>query len=318
MSALPKQVQKQLREVEELEKQMQAPAPSGQTAENPPQPQPGPEPATPSATEPPAPPAPQEPQEDWHHKYLRLQGKYDAEVPRLHQQNKELSQQLSQLQIQIEALKPVPKAEPQDSPLVTDKDRESFGADLIDVTERVARQVMREHVKPLQEELAKRDARIAQLEAQLQKTGGDVATVTFEQRLAMAVPDFPKVNADPKWFAFLDEIDPLTGEPRRVHAEKVYAMGNVDAVKRVVDLFKSTLEPEPARDPRQTELNHQVQPGRSAAGTAAPSAPKRYTEAEAAAAFERVRKLNMAGKHDEAAKLEAELSLAYMQGRVHP
>ena len=94
---LPKAVAAATEELAALEQQLQAPVepetpPDGQT-ETPPAPEPSPEPApaAPVASTDVPHPEPQEvPEEKWEHKYRRLQGKYDAEVPRLHQQVKEL------------------------------------------------------------------------------------------------------------------------------------------------------------------------------------------------------------------------------------
>jgi hypothetical protein len=180
-------------------------------------------------------------------------------------------------------------------------------------------------VEPLKTELTKRDERITQLEQNVTKAGGEVATLTFEQRLATQVPDFAAINVDPKWIAFLDEIDPYTNEPRRAFAEFVYNAGDVAKLKGIVDFYKKTVTPAPApildddvRSQRQAELERQVAPSR----TVTPSNPSQpqntrvYTEAEMNAQFGRVRQLNISGKYEEASKLEAELSEAYMQGRV--
>lgn len=319
--ALPKQVEQQLREVEEMERALTV-KPEEPLAETPP---------AASAVES-APTEvvvesqvvelkPSEPPADWEQKYRSLQGHFDREVPKLHAQNKELVTQLQGLQVQMDTLKPQPKAE--DS-LVTEADVEAFGADLISVQRRIAREVMRESVAPLEAEIKQRDEKIAKLEAALQHTDGTVTAMSFEQKLAIAVPGFDQLNTDPKWIAWLDETDPYTGEPRRGFAEYVYGQGDVVKLKHVVDMYtKSSAAPavdpqETERQQRQTELQHQITPSRSStASSTAPAANTRlYTEAEMVNQFSKVRTLNVAGKYDEAAKLEAELSDAYIQGRV--
>lgn len=85
--ALPKQVAQQLKEIEELEKQLAGNA-EPPPEETPPE-EPAPEPAEPVSEEKPAPNAetkPNEtktsevPEETWQQKYRTLQGMYDAEV----------------------------------------------------------------------------------------------------------------------------------------------------------------------------------------------------------------------------------------------
>jgi hypothetical protein len=323
---VPKQVERDLQQLEEYERSLVAPVVVGETPSEPVDPDPAP-PADPKLTAVPEPKVVVPTQPDlWEQKYRTLEGKYQAEVPRLHTQVKELTLSVEKLAQQLVQAKTQPEPQPAATePLVTAKDVESFGEDLIEVQRRVAREVMREYVEPLKTELTKRDERITQLEQNVTKAGGEVATLTFEQRLATQVPDFAAINVDPKWIAFLDEIDPYTNEPRRAFAEFVYNAGDVAKLKGIVDFYKKTVTPAPApildddvRSQRQAELERQVAPSR----TVTPSNPSQpqntrvYTEAEMNAQFGRVRQLNISGKYEEASKLEAELSEAYMQGRV--
>ena len=127
--ALPKQVEQQLKEIEQLEKQLQAPEPApeppaepvGQTEEvKEPEPQQQPE-----AKEVPQPTASPVSEETCEHKYHRLQGKYDAEVPRLHAQVKELQSYVDKLRQDVET-KPAQPTETKREKLVTDADVEAF------------------------------------------------------------------------------------------------------------------------------------------------------------------------------------------------
>lgn len=329
MAELPKQVLKQQEEVAELERQMYGDGEPTIPPEGQPDPiadEPFAEEVQPKAVTEPVPTSETRPPEDksWEERYKALQGMFNAEVPRLQSQNKELLQQLHAMQLQLgqlqlDQLQRTPTPEQKPELLVTDADRDMFGADTVDMTSRVAQQVMREHLAPLQAELAKRDIRISQLEAALTKTSGDVNTMTFEQQLNLAVPNFSTFNSDPAWISWLNETDPLTGEPRRAYAEYVYSQGNVAKVKAVVDLFNSTKATETSnaqRDQRQTELSRQVQPARNATSSTPSSGERFYTEAEAGRLFDKVRVLNTEGRYEEAAKLDADLSNAYVQGRV--
>jgi hypothetical protein len=317
--ALPKQVEQQMREVEEMERQLQ-PVAETETGEQP----------TDAGTEAIAEAAPQaeasnvvelkKPEEDWQQKYRTLDGKYNAEVPRLHHQVKELSNQVQALITQLEdAKKPAAREETHEA-LVTANDEEAFGKDLIDVQRRVAKEVMREYVTPLQKELQARDAKIAQLEQQMTKTGGEVTTMSFEQQLARAVPDFDAINTDPKWIAWLDEVDPFTRKPRRSYAEYVYNQGDVAEVSQLVKFYKESTgvdQQTAAQHQRQTELNRQVQPTRTASSSSvAPAGARVYTEAEMSRLWDKVRQMNVAGKYEEAKKLDTELSDALIHGRI--
>lgn len=315
MSALPRQAAQQLQEVEELERQLYAEPqePSNPVGEKEP---------TPTVVAPP-PESGKDSAEVWEQRYKSLQGMFQAEVPRLQQQNKDMQQQNQELAVAVQNLQQQladlakPKAQAVE-PLITDKDRETYGSDMLELMERVTKQVMREHVAPLQAELGKRDQRIAQLEGAVQKTSGDVSALSFDQRLRLRVPDFDVLNNDPKWAAWLDETDPFTKEPRRAYAEYVYQAGDADKVANIVDLYKASQAPvDTTAAQRQVELAKQVQPSRSQATPAPTSHGKAtYTEAQCSALWNKVRKLNIEGRNDDAAKLEAELTMAYAEGRV--
>lgn len=318
---LPKAVVSATEELAAMEQQLQAPAPEatpsdGQT-EPPPQPQlsPEPEPAPTVAPTDAPPPAP-EAEEKWEHKYRRLQGKYDAEVPRLHQQVKELQLALQQMQHQIQAPPPPPAApekpaEPER--YVSDEDVVNYGADFVDIQRRIALDATRE----LRKQVDELKAQLAQTGQAVQQTGQVVNTVTFEQKLLDAVPDFRTINNDPAWVAWLNEVDPILRGPRRLVAQAAYQRADVEAVKGYVDLFKQTRQAPPAKPEidREQELRRQVQPSRSA-----PSAPvnaqKTYTLQEADNLFHRMQQLTAQGRIEEAKRLDAEISTAYAEGRV--
>ena len=119
--ALPKQVQQQLDEVEELEKQLEA---QGEETKAKPEvkkkktskkakakdtevevtdDEPIEEPVAVEAT--PADDSIEEVSESFKQKYATLRGKYDAEVPRLHQQVKELTDQMNAIREEAHAAK---------------------------------------------------------------------------------------------------------------------------------------------------------------------------------------------------------------------
>ena len=320
--ALPKQVEQQLKEIEALEKQLAGdPEPTPAPV---PDPEPSPDPAPAEPTEPvsetkpvekPKEPATSEvPEETWQQKYRTLKGMYDAEVPRLHAQVKELQSYVTQLRDQIEAA-PKPAAQPTEtkkSSLVTDADVEAFGADLIEVQRKVAREIAME----FQSEIEALKAANMELRKQVQQTGTQVGEVTFEQRLFAQVPDWARLNNDPAWIAWLDEVDPILRGPRRNAAQAAYNAGDAEAVAYYVQLFRDSTAA-PAVDTRQKELERQVQPTRTATSqTPVSQKGKIYSTRDVEKMFLKVKELNVAHKFDEANKLEAEIDAAYMEGRV--
>lgn len=313
--ALPKQVQKAIEEVAAVEAQMKAPVEPEVAAAQPENDEQTTEAIAvetqaelPTAEETPPQPTPVERVEDnWEHKYRRLQGKYDAEVPRLHAQVKELAAALEELKAVREAPPaPVTVAEA----LVTDADVSEYGADLINLQRRVAREELRaefEALKATNEDLRK----------QIQQTGSQVGALNFEQRLHRMVPDFPEVNESPAWIAWLDVVDPISRVPRRVIAQEAYRRGDAEAVAHYVSLYRAEHGEAPVKVDRTKEIARQVQPTRTAATTAPSSKQGRiYSSKDVEALFKKVASLSAMQRFDEAKKLEAELDAAFMDGRI--
>lgn len=319
--ALPKQVEAQLRELEQIERQLaesQNPAPADpepQPTENPPADPPTPEPTEPEPKPVDSKPTPTEPavaEETWQSRYIALKGKYDAEVPRLHADLREFKAQLETLRKAVET-KPVDTKKPAVAEkLVTDADVQAFGEDLIEVQRKVAREVAAE----FRSELDAMKAENEKLREQLNTTGSQVSEASFEQRLYRMVPDFQEVNADPRWINWLNEVDPLLRAPRKTVAQEAFNHGDAEAVAHYVGMFKASITPvEPVND-KAAELEKQIQPKRSA--TTAPVSPQAriYTDAQIQKMFQKSVELGSRGQRDEAAKLEAEIDAAYREGRV--
>jgi len=328
--ALPKQVQKQLDEVEELEKQLSARQDQSeddtssdeteQTETEEPEPVTETEEGSEPAKDKPADTSPTDVAADFEQKYNTLRGKYDAEVPRLYEQVRDLTSKVSELQTQLAEAKKKPEepTEPKEKvSLVTDADREEFGEELIDVQRRVAREVAAEYEQKLQAQAEV----IEDLRGKVDQTGSQVGEMNFAQRLTALVPDFPQIDNDERWAAWLNEYDPMLRGPRRIQAKAAYEAGDAEAVAHYVQLFKESLQEQakPTEQPHRSELEKQVTPSRSASNASKQdkgSSAKVYSEKEMNRGWAKIRNLNTQGKYDEAAQLEAELTAAYMEGRV--
>jgi chemotaxis protein histidine kinase CheA len=336
--ALPKQVQEQLKEVEEIEKQLNtqdetvkkpkkeakktskkakkteevvADTEVEVTDEQPPEDEPVLEEAAPADD------SHEEVTDAFEQKYSTLKGKYDAEVPRLHQQVRELTEQMDAIRKNAEAVKKVESEKPKEKvSYVTDADREEYGDDLIDFQRRVAKEVSQES----EERFEQQEKVIAELREQVSTTGNQVGEVGFTQKLNNLVPGFDQLDNDERWVAWLNEIDPMTRGPRRDQAQSAFNSGDAEAVAHYVSLFRGSVEPiANGKSVRDTELEKQVAPNRSASSTATRSAGKDakiYSANELTKSWNKIRTLSSDGKYDDAAKLEAELTLAYMEGRV--
>lgn len=328
--ALPKQVQKQIKDVEALEKALQAQSnPEAEVKEESEAPvkkvesdtESNDPPKTELKAEPekvkPADMSPTDVEDDFKQKYNTLRGKYDAEVPRLHQQVKQLNEEIGAFRKEMAVKKEEPTKPKEKVSLVTEADREEFGEDLLNVQRKVAKEVSSEY----EERLEQQDKVIKDLQDKIAGTNKQVGEVGFSQRLVNLIPDFAEVDNDERWVAWLNEHDPMLRAPRRVQAQAAFDSGDAEAIADYVKLWKSSLAdtPSEAEKPvRQTELEKQVAPNRSANSSKTPTNQngKYYSSKDMDNAWVKVRTLNTRGKYDDAAKLEAELTAAYMENRV--
>ena len=340
--ALPRQVQKQLKDVEELEKALQAQSDQETTkvaetteatevketkAKKAKDEKVEPDTETKETAETklnaapvevkPADTSPTDVEDEFKQKYNTLRGKYDAEVPRLHSQVKQLTDELSAFRKEMTAKNEAPTKPKEKVSLVTDADREEFGEDLLNVQRKVAQEVSQEY----EERFEQQEKIIKDLQTKIAGTNKQVGEVGFSQRLINLVPDFAQVDNDKRWVAWLNEHDPMLRAPRRVQAQAAFDTGDAEAIADYVKLWKQTLSEnsgEAEKPVRQTELEKQVAPNRSANSVKTPTSQngKYYSPKDMDNAWIKVRTLNTRGKYDDAAKLEAELTAAYMENRV--
>ena len=324
--ALPKQVQAQVDALAEFEKQVAAgntPADEPKPNENPPAdpaPNPNPQPTEPAPAEP---PKPVEDADKWRQRYLSLQGQYNTQVPALQDQVRQLTDMVTKLTAKLE--QPAQATPPEPSELVTTKDVEAFGEDLVDLARRIAK-----------EEFGKRETKYLQkidaLEGQLATAKGQVDNVAqsqvqtandrFFEGLAKAIPTWEQVQATAECQEFLTTRVPGTRATWDQALKQAAAERDVDAVVEVFDVF---FEKHPALNPKakqqhaataKQELNRQVAPGKSTA-TATPTQGKRtYSQQEFSTEYDRVTTLFRSGQRDEASRLEKELDAALSEGRV--
>jgi hypothetical protein len=338
--ALPEQIRKQTEAVQELYKQLNGddnqgtdnPAANGDGASTN---EPSNEPSADGANNPndATPPQGNEPtpsgtssDETLNQKYKTLQGMYNAEVPRLHAQNREMQsrvQQLEQLLSSISAQQSAPTPQFQGDPLVTDKDVEEYG-DSIDVM----RKVTRDELHPVAAKIAQLDSLIRQLQTnvvpQVQAVAQRQAATADQQfwnDLTGIVPNWQDINNDQNFQGWLLEVDPLTGISRQTYLED--AQRNLD-VRRVGSFFNTWLNlsgqsasAQPNRNSQSSELQKQVAPGRSRSGNApGASTARTYSPDDIKAFFNDVRSGKYKGRETERDRLERDIFAAQRDGRI--
>ena len=331
---IPKQVQKQSEEVQELYKELNGETETAQVekteATEVPVEQPIEQPS--DSVEDQAPKSePQEqvesdaqPKESWEQKYKTLQGMYNADVPRLNAKNREVNARVSQLEQLLGTMQQSAKPEEPVStdPLITDADMKEYG-DSIDVMRRAAR-----------EEVNAANGRIAQLEKTIQQLQGFVPQVqqvqaqqqasseqAFWAGLTNEVSNWQDINNNEDFQSWLLSIDPLTGISRQTYLED--AQKNLDT-KRVASFFaaweKEFGVPETARENRSntnSQLEKQVAPGRGRSSTSTTQEAKNYSPTDIQKFFEDVRKGKFKGRDEERGRMERDIFAAQREGRIN-
>lgn len=316
--SLPRAVQQQVEDADALVAQLNGTQPvnpdTGEPIATEPQPEPEPQPQNVSP-EPEAKPAVSE--ETWEQKYHTLKGKFDAEVPRLYAQVREMNSQIGQLTTDLATAKavqtqPVPASTPS---LITEQDKEAFGSDLIDLIERAT-----------EAKLAGSRSLEAKLTAEIAELKGKLGNVTerqvvsdkdrYESALTTAIPDWQALNVDQGFLNWLAEVDPVYGMPRQYALTNAYEALDAHRTATIFNQYKKSLAPAPQSNSRPN-LNSQVAPTRSRTSPAPtnPNVDKRvYSQQDIDAFYAEWRR----GMIDEAeaVQIEKDIHAATTEGRI--
>ena len=267
------------------------------------------------------------PEETIVQKYKTLQGMYNAEVPRLHQQNREMSnrvQQMEQLLASLSAQQTSAQSQQIVEKIVTDKDVEEYGESLD-----VMRKVSREELIPMEQRFAQMEQMFRQMQTNVVPQVQAVAQrqqVSAEQgfwaELTSVVPNFRQINDNEAFQSWLLSADPLTGITRQTYLDD--AQRSLDA-KRVANFFRAWLEStgqaavaQSTGRAQNSELEKQVTPGRSR-NTGVPATTnqgKMYSPQDIQKFFNDVRTGKYKGREPERDRIERDIFAAQRENRI--
>lgn len=227
-------------------------------------------------TEPEAQPEPSD-DGNWEHKFKVLQGKYNAEVKKVRDENKALKGEVQSLQAQLArtndlltrlADRPAdrPAEQPANTPQKSPRDALLELARRYDDGEITMSEYEAQRAD-LQEQID--NERLSRVQ---QETEAKTRAMTAEQRfwsdLSAQVPDWQTVNDDPAFHAWLAEEEGLTGMSRQQVLEAAQQRMDSAQVVRVFNAFKQASQP--ATNPNRAALEKQVAPGKSKAAPRQP------------------------------------------------
>lgn len=267
-----------------------------------------------------------------------LQGKYNAEIPRLQNKVREQDQQLQELRQMLASLgsgAPASNAAPPAQPAqrrVKDEEIKQFGPDLYDFIRRTSLEAVEPELsrvaQPIQQRLDKTE-RMAQ---------GAVATVAEDavQKLYALlheqVPDWVELNEHPEFLAWLAERDPYAGQPREKLLAQAYEAHDGPRVVAFFKGFKSenaavTPQPQPSAPPAapaapESQMLQLVAPGTprapSASGAPGDAGKRVWTRADVQALYAKINEFTRRNKPvpTELKQLEVDLVRAQSEGRL--
>lgn len=321
-AVLPKAIQKQLDKATEIEQAMAAQnAPKDQVAvvETPAPVEVAPAPAVPELTPAPAP----EPQKQaangndrdsdavyWRKRFDTVQGMLNFEIKQL---ERAFADKITEMQRQFEQqVQKAPPQAPTSGPLISAKDEEAFGSDLIDLARRAAREEFSRLAAPLFAEVRKELNPVREQVGKVIERQETSEQERFYQTLTAMVPEWEQINADTRWLEWLGEVDMLLGAPRQKALDDAHQAMDVQRVAGLFNTWKAQYAPKPKSAAR--DLERQVAPPKTGGSSAVPSAPKVWSRADYERAFDPRVTRSMATT--DVVKLQAEADRAAQEGRV--
>lgn len=252
-------------------------------------------------------------EETWEQRYRSLNGMYNAEVPRLHAQIKELT---AQVQVLVQELEQARKAPTENKPIaqITDEDREAFGPDLVDLIERAAESkvaVFREREQSLMAEVESLKGRLGEVTEKQVISDRD----RFTSGLSALAPNWEALNVDQGFLAWLQEVDPIYGIPRQMALNSAYEALDANRVAQIFNAYAGWQTPVTQQRSNQ-ELRRQVAPSTSRVSSAPVegSSAKIFSQQEIEQFYNDWRRGYIGG--DEATRIEREIHAAAAEGRI--
>ena len=335
--ALPKQIRKQIKDVKAIESDITAGLVADEVddktqeeidalllevepgKEEPPKGDPAPEDTT-NVTE--LHPEEKKERTDWKQKYSVLQGKYDAEVPRM-------AAELRQALDRISDLEKPPVVEMPEVAVLTEDEIADYGTDLIDVIERKAQEMARNTFEPMISDLRNQ---VTSLSQQVGVTDQRVARREQNDVFALLdsdVKDWRRVNTSQEFKDWLAQADPFSGQVRQKLMLEAF---DAKDARRVKFFFEGFLKENAAVAPGTTappageagnsatlQLEDYIAPGtpKTSTGQAgAPKAKREWSNKEIGAFYASVQKGHYKTRPEDKVRIEADIVAATREGRI--
>jgi len=272
-------------------------------------------------------PTTKKPRKDFKQMYNVLQGKYDAEVPRLHSDIKALTAQVAELR---DSLTTPAVKEPSATTATTyiqPEELEEYGEDLLNVIGRKAKEIVETEYRPL---INKLNTEIDSLKGVVGNTGQRVDLQEQNQVFAQLdrdVENWRVTNEAPAFKEWLGGVDLFSGRTRQAMMLEAFHNRDIALVKNFFNSFHkenaavSTTgtagQPIPGKP--TLDLENYVAPTATAGGAQQEGAPKQkrvWAQAEIAKFYSDVQKGHYKNRDKDRMKIDREIGTAVSENRV--
>ena len=242
-------------------------------------------------------PKPQVEKDDFRAQYRTIQGKYNAEVPRLHSELKEEKQAREKLEEELREL----KTQQELRSLITPEEKEQYG-ELEPFVSKVAKQhqmTSKAEVDKLRKEMQ-----------EMKNREFDMKKDNYYKFLDAAHPDWESINKDENFHNWLSQKD-YRGYQRQDSLDAAHENFDHKTVANIFTAYKNEIKSQ--IDSRQQGLEQQVAPSKSTQ-TSAPPAKKIWTRAALSKYYRDCKDGIISDK--QAASIEQDIMLAQQEGRI--
>ncbi len=208
------------------------------------------------------------------HQLGTVQGRLEAATT----QNQQLLGRVEELSRQAPTPAPTPAPAPVVQ-LITDKDREDYGDDLLGLIARAVQQAIGTRFDDIGNRLAGLEGRIGNTQQQVksvQEVAQQSVAEKYIARLTAEVPDWEVINEDPDFIDWLNKKDILAGKTRFAVLEDAHNRAETETVVHIFRLYKQekgTGTPAPTPAPPAPAPASHIDPNTLAAPATTPPTP---------------------------------------------
>jgi len=257
--------------------------------------------------------------EDWKKRFTKYKAATDATIHQLRvdlagalEQNSGMYKRVQDLVEEVRSLKELSYSK---EDIFSDEEKDILGDDAINAIKKANASLVERQVKPLQEELKRREAETLKERELRAASEKERAFADFKARLSAHVKDLDEINLDPKFAEWLNTIEPGSGMQRMILFRRAE---NSQDVVRIAGFFNDYAA---KRDSHKNILKNKVTPTGSSVANSThvgkdTTNNKIWTTSQIDKFMDDQIRGLFKGRETQEKEISAEIDLAISQGRV--